>query len=185
MTNKTNKGEEMSSITKKRLEKILISLIKKVDHRATNIKVATAKSSLGETSMIKVDYIEADQTISDKLNVEWVSFGIDQDGKLFYHVDGLEGRHYFGEQDYSADLQIAWSYVQQELAKYNSHSESRSGYDGSAEEIYEGTNLTQKDLEENVFERKPSEAVQKAYAKAFENDYGRWLKEEKDAIASK
>ena len=178
---KTNnlKGETMKHITKKRLEKILISLIKKVDHRADNIRVATAKSSLGETSMIKVDYIEADETVSDKLNVDWVSFGIHQDGKLFYHVDGLEGRYHFGEQEYNADLQIAWSYVQQELAKYNSHSESRSGYDGSAEEIYEGTNLTQKDLEENVFDREPSEAVQKAYAKTFENDYGNFLKKER------
>ena len=175
----------MSNITKKRLEKILISLIKKVDYRASNIRVATAKSSLGERSIIKVDHVYKNFPGLDKFNIDWIIFGIDQDGKLFYHVDGLEGRHYFGEQDYSADLQIAWSYVQQELAKYNSHSESRSGFDGSAEEIYEGTNLTQKDLEENVFERKPSEAVQKAYAKAFENDYGRWLKEEKDAIASK
>jgi hypothetical protein len=179
---KTNnlKGESiMKNLTLKRLEKILISLIKKIDHRASNIRVATAKSSLGETSMIKVDYIEADETVSDKLNVDWISFGINQDGKLFYHIDGLEGRHHFGEQDYSADLQIAWSYIQQELAKYNSHSESRTGYDGSVEEIYEGTNLTQKDLEENVFDRVPSEAVQKAYAKAFENDYGNFLKKER------
>ena len=178
---KTNnlKGETMKHITKKRLEKILISLIKKVDHRADNIRVATAKSSLGETSMIKVDHVDKNFPELDKLNVDWVSFGIHQDGKLFYHVDGLEGRYHFGEQEYNADLQIAWSYVQQELAKYNSHSESRSGYDGSAEEIYEGTNLTQKDLEENVFDRKPSEAVQKAYAKAFENDYGNFLKKER------
>ncbi len=168
----------MKHITKKRLEKILISLIKKVDHIASNIRVATAKSSLGETSMIKVDHVDKNFPELDKFNIDWVSFGIDQDGKLFYHVDGLEGRYYFGEQDYSADLQIAWSYIQQELAKYNSHSESRSGYDGSAEEIYEGTNLTQKDLEENVFDRKPSEAVQKAYAKAFENDYGKFLKKD-------
>ena len=178
---KTNnlKGETMKHITKKRLEKILISLIKKVDHRADNIRVATAKSSLGETSMIKVDHVDKNFPELDKFNIDWVSFGIHQDGKLFYHVDGLEGRYHFGEQEYNADLQIAWSYVQQELAKYNSHSESRSGYDGSAEEIYEGTNLTQKDLEENVFDRKPSEAVQKAYAKAFENDYGNFLKKER------
>jgi|TARA_R100001530_G_scaffold93990_1_gene65240 hypothetical protein len=168
----------MKHITKKRLEKILISLIKKVDHRASNIRVATAKSSLGETSMIKVDHVDKNFPELDKFNIDWVCFGIDQDGKLFYHVDGLEGRGHFGEQDYSADLQIAWSYVQQELAKYNSHSESRSGYDGSVEEIYEGTNLTQKDLEENVFDRKPSEATQKHYAKAFENDYGKFLKKE-------
>ena len=170
----------MKNITKKRLEKILISLIKKVDPRATNIKVTTAGGTWKETSMIQVDYIEADKTISDKLNVDWINFGIDRDGILFYHVDGLGGRHHFGEQDYSADLQIAWSYVQQELAKYNSHSESRSGYDGSVEEIYKGTNLTPKDLEENVFERKPSEAVRSAYTNAFENDYGNLLKKEKE-----
>ena len=178
---KTNnlKGETMKHITKKRLEKILISLIKKVDHTASNIRVATAKSSLGETSMIKVDHVDKNFPELDKFNIDWVSFGIDQNGKLFYHVDGLEGRYHFGEQEYNADLQIAWSYVQQELAKYNSHSESRSGYDGSAEEIYEGTNLTQKDLEENVFDRKPSEAAQKHYSKAFENDYGNFLKKER------
>ena len=176
---KTNnlKGETMKHITKKRLEKILISLIKKVDHRADNIRVATAKSSLGETSMIKVDHVDKNFPELDKFNIDWVSFGIDQNGKLFYHVDGLEGRYHFGEQEYNADLQIAWSYVQQELAKYNSHSESRSGYDGSAEEIYEGTNLTQKDLEENVFDRKPSESVSKAYSEAFYRDFPEYRKE--------
>ena len=157
----------MTTITTKRLEKILISLIQKIDTDATNIRVNTA----GTTSMIKVDHIYKGFPELDKLNVDWVSFGINQNGKLFYHVDGLYGRQFFGEQDYSADLQIAWSYVQQELAKYNSHSESRSGYDGSVEEISDETNLTKKDLEENVFDRKPKESVHKAYMKAFCNDY--------------
>ena len=34
-----------------------------------------------------------------------------------------------------------------------------------------GTNLTQKDLEENVFDRPEKEGVHKAYMKAFYNDF--------------
>jgi len=173
----------MKHITKKRLEKILISLIKKIDKQASNIRVIEEylpSPNNRHINKIIVDYVYEDEFKSlNKYDKEWISFGVGRDGYMFYDVDGVEGRHYFGHQDYSADLQIAWSYVQQELAKYNSHSESRSGYDGSVEEIYEGTNLTQKDLEENVFDRKPSEAVQKAYAKAFENDYGNFLKKER------
>ncbi len=161
----------MKHITINRLEKILISLIKKVDHRASNIRVATAKSSLGQTSMIKVDHVDKDFPELDKFNIDWISFGINQDGKLFYHVDGLEGRYYFGEQDYSADLQIAWSFIQQQLHQFGVHSESKTGHDGSVEIIVDGTLLDQKDLEENVFDRKPSEAVRKAYSETFYKDF--------------
>ena len=161
-------GEKtMTTITTKRLEKILISLIQKIDTDATNIRVNTT----GTTSMIKVDHIYKGFPELDKLNVDWVSFGKNSRGNLFYHVDGLYGRHFFGEQEYCADLAVAWSFVQQELYKYDCHSESWSGYDGSVEEISDGTNLTQKDLEENVFDRNEKEGVHKAYMKAFYNDF--------------
>jgi hypothetical protein len=88
---------------------------------------------------------------------------------MFYDVDGVQGRHYFGEQDYSVDLAIAWSYIQQQLASYNLHSESYYGRDGICEQISDGKSYV--DLNENVFERKPSEAVQKAYRDAFYRDF--------------
>jgi hypothetical protein len=167
MKNK-NKGETMKTITKIQLEKILISLIKKIDYRASNIKVLNAGEGI---SKIMVDHVYKDQPSLNELNIEWVSFGRNYDGNLFYDVDGVEGRHYFGEQDYSADLQIAWSFVQQQLYKFGVHSESYYGKDGIQEVIGDGTFLNQKDLEENVFDRKPSKSVRKAYSEAFYRDF--------------
>jgi len=158
----------MKHITKIQLEKILISLIKKIDYRASNIKVVNAREGI---SKIMVDHVYEDQPSLNELNIEWVSFGRNYDGDLFYDVDGVEGRHYFGNQDYSADLQIAWSFVQQQLYKFGVHSESYYGQDGIQEVIGDGTFLNQKDLEENVFDRKPSEAVSKAYSEAFYRDF--------------
>jgi hypothetical protein len=84
---------------------------------------------------------------------------------MFYDVDGVQGRHYFGDQDYSVDLGIAWSYIQQQLAPYNLHSESYYGQDGIHEQISDGKSYV--DLNENVFNRKPSEASQQACRDAF------------------
>jgi len=156
----------MKTITKNRLKKILISLIKKIDQEASNIRVIKNNDY---TNLIKVDYIYKDQPTLNKLDVVWCSFGT-RDNRLFYDVSGYQGRHYFGEQDYSADMQIAWSYVQQELARYNSHSESYYGFDGTMEMIGDGE-LYGINLKENVFLRQPSEAVRKAYNNAFYNDY--------------
>ena len=171
-----NKGESImkKNITTKRLEKILISLIKKVDYQASNIKVVSENNY----NVIKVDHTYKNYPELNKLNIDWVSFGKNESGHLFYDVDGSEGRHYFGEQEYSVDLQVAWSYVQQELAKYNCHSEPYYS-DGIMEEIFDGTNLNQKDLEENVFDRKPSEAVSKACNDAFLKDFPEVEKERK------
>ena len=173
---KTNnlKGVNMKHITKIQLEKILISLIKKIDYRASNIKVVNAGEGI---SKIMVDHVYEDQPSLNELNIEWVSFGRNYDGDLFYDVDGVEGRHYFGNQDYSADLQIAWSFVQQQLYKFGVHSESYFGQDGIQEVIGDGTFLNQKDLEENVFDRKPSEALSKAYSEAFYKDFPEYRKE--------
>jgi len=164
----------MKHITKIQLEKILISLIKKIDYRASNIKVVNAREGI---SKIMVDHVYEDQPSLNELNIEWVSFGRNYDGDLFYDVDGVEGRHYFGNQDYSADLQIAWSFVQQQLYKFGVHSESYYGQDGIHEQISDGTFLNQKDLEENVFDRKPSEAVSKAYSEAFYKDFPEYREE--------
>ena len=173
---KTNnlKGVNMKHITIIHLEKILISLIKKIDYRASNIKVVNAGEGI---SKIMVDHVYEDQPSLNELNIEWVSFGRNYDGDLFYDVDGVEGRHYFGNQDYSADLQIAWSFVQQQLYKFGVHSESYFGQDGIQEVIGDGTFLNQKDLEENVFDRKPSEALSKAYSEAFYKDFHEYRKE--------
>ena len=156
----------MKHITKIQLEKILISLIKKIDYRASNIKVVNAGEGI---SKIMVDHVYKDQPSLNELNIEWVSFGRNYDGNLFYDVDGVEGRHYFGEQDYAVDLQTAWAYVQQQLAKYNVHSESYYGQDGISEVIYNGKSYV--NLEEDVFARKPSEASQKACSEAFYRDF--------------
>ena len=164
----------MKTITKIQLEKILISLIKKIDYRASNIKVLNAGEGI---SKIMVDHVYKDQPSLNELNIEWVSFGRNYDGNLFYDVDGVEGRHYFGEQDYSADLQIAWSFVQQQLYKFGVHSESYYGKDGIQEVIGDGTFLNQKDLEENVFDRKPSESVSKAYSEVFYRDFPEYREE--------
>ena len=166
----------MKNLTLKRLEKILISLIKKIDTQASNIRVVEV---LGvHHSKIIVDYVYEDEFKSlNKYDVEWVSFGVQKDGNMFYDVDGVEGRHYFGNQDYSADLQIAWSFIQQQLYKFGVHSESYYGKDGIQEVIGDGTFLNQKDLEENVFDRKPSEAVSKAYSEAFYRDFPEYRKE--------
>ena len=166
----------MKNLTLKRLEKILISLIKKIDTQASNIRVVEV---LGvHHSKIIVDYVYEDEFKSlNKYDVEWVSFGVQKDGNMFYDVDGVEGRHYFGNQDYSANLQIAWSFIQQQLYKFGVHSESYYGKDGIQEVIGDGTFLNQKDLEENVFDRKPSEAVSKAYSEAFYRDFPEYRKE--------
>ena len=160
----------MKNLTLKQLEKILISLIKKIDTQASNIRVVEV---LGvHHSKIIVDYVYEDEFKDlNEYDKEWVSFGVGRDGYMFYDVDGVQGRHYFGNQDYSADLQIAWSFVQQQLYKFGVHSESYYGQDGIYEVIGDGTFLNQKDLEENVFDRKPSEAVSKAYSEAFYRDF--------------
>jgi len=165
-------GERMKNITKIQLEEILISLIKKIDYRASNIKVIYVGEGI---SKIMVDHIYKDQPSLNKLNIEWVSFGKNYDGNLFYDVDGVEGRHYFGEQDYAVDLQIAWAYVQQQLAKYNVHSESYYGQDGILEVIYNGKSYV--NLEEDVFAKEPSEASQKACREAFYRDFPEYRKE--------
>ena len=164
----------MKTITLKQLEKILISLIKKIDTEASNIRVIEEylpSPNNRHINKIIVDYVYKDEFKSlNKYDEQWVSFGLGKNGIMFYDVDGVQGRHYFGQQDYSANMQIAWSYVQQELAKYNSHSESYYGRDGICEEIFDGE-LYGIDLKENVFLRQPSEAVRKAYNNAFYNDY--------------
>ena len=166
----------MKNLTLKQLEKILISLIKKIDTQASNIRVV---EELGvHHSKIIVDYIYEDEFKDlNEYDQEWVSFGVGRDGYMFYDVDGVKGRHYFGHQDYSADLQIAWSFIQQELYKFGVHSESYYGQDGIHEQIGDGTFLNQKDLEENVFDRKPSEAVSKAYSEAFYKDFPEYREE--------
>ena len=166
----------MKNLTLKQLERILISLIKKIDKQASNIRVVEV---LGvHHSKIIVDYIYEDEFKSlNEYDQEWVSFGVGRDGYMFYDVDGVKGRHYFGNQDYSADLQIAWSFIQQELYKFGVHSESYYGQDGIHEQIGDGTFLNQKDLEENVFDRKPSEAVSKAYSEAFYKDFPEYREE--------
>ena len=166
----------MKNLTLKQLEKILISLIKKIDTQASNIRVVEV---LGvHHSKIIVDYVYEDEFKDlNEYDKEWVSFGVGRDGYMFYDVDGVQGRHYFGNQDYSADLQIAWSFVQQQLYKFGVHSESYYGQDGIYEVIGDGTFLNQKDLEENVFDRKPSEAVSKAYSEAFYRDFPEYREE--------
>jgi len=164
---KTTKEKKMKTITKKQLENILISLIKKIDLLASNISVENKEHS----SIIKVDYIDSDFPQLNKFNSAWVKFGKNNEGRLFFDVDGMQGQMFFGEHDYAYDLQIAWSYVQQELAKYNLHSESYYGQDGIYEEIFDGTNLDAKDLEENVFDRKPSKEVQLAIQEKMKKDF--------------
>ena len=108
-----------------RLEKILREMISKVDTRATNFKVR--KSDGIDSYMISVDVLENKAFTyegkfypeSKKLDVDWVYFGKNKDGVFFYSVDGIEGRHYFGHQDYNQNLQIAYSFIQQKLAPYN------------------------------------------------------------------
>ena len=173
----TNQEVNMKNLTLKELDKILISLIKKIDTEASNIRVVEV---LGvHHSKIIVDYVYEDEFKDlNEYDKEWVSFGVQKDGNMFYDVDGVKGRDYFGNQDYSADLQIAWSFVQQQLYKFGKHSESYYGQDGIQEVIGDETFLNQKDLEENVFDRKPSEAVSQAYSKAFYKDFPEY-KEEK------
>ena len=168
------KGEKMKNLTLKQLEEILISLIKKIDTEASNIRVVDV---LGvHHNKIIVDYVYEEEFKSlNKYDVEWVSFGVGRDGYMFYDVDGVQGRHYFGDQDYSVDLAIAWSYIQQQLASYNLHSESYYGQDGIHEQIFDGKSYV--DLNENVFDRKPSEASQKACRDAFYNDFPEYRKE--------
>ena len=160
----------MKNLTLKQLEKILISLIKKIDTEASNIRVVEV---LGvHHSKIIVDYVYEDEFKDlNEYDKEWVSFGVGRDGNMFYDVDGVQGRNYFGNQDYSADLQIALSFIQQQLYKFGVHSESYYGQDGIHEVIGDGTFLNKKDLEENVFDRKPSKSVRKAYSEAFYRDF--------------
>tara|TARA_R100001463_G_scaffold89540_1_gene144298 strand:- start:555 stop:1076 length:522 start_codon:yes stop_codon:yes gene_type:complete len=171
----------MKNLTLKQLEKILISLIKKIDTEASNIRVIEEylpSPNNRHINKIIVDYIYEDEFKDlNEYDKEWVSFGIGRDGNMFYDIDGVKGRHYFGNQDYSADLQIAWSFIQQELYKFGVHSESYYGQDGIHEVIGDGTFLNQKDLEENVFDRKPSEAVSKAYSEAFYKDFPEYREE--------
>lgn len=164
----------MKNLTLKQLEKILISLIKKIDTEASNIRVV---EELGvHHSKIIVDYIYEDEFKSlNKYDKEWVSFGVGRDGNMFYDVDGVQGRNYFGEQDYAVDLQTAWAYVQQQLAKYNVHSESYYGQDGIQEEIVSGKSYV--NLEEDVFAKEPSEASQKACREAFYKDFPEYREE--------
>tara|TARA_B100001939_G_scaffold152415_1_gene131708 strand:- start:25 stop:555 length:531 start_codon:yes stop_codon:yes gene_type:complete len=174
MKNKKNREENMKNITLKQLEKILISLIKKIDKQASNIRVV---EELGiHHSKIIVDYIYEDEFKSlNEYDKEWVSFGIGRDGYMFYDVDGVQGRNYFGHQDYAVDLQTAWAYVQQQLAKFNVHSESYYGQDGIHEQIFDGKSYI--NLEEDVFARKPSEASQKACSEAFYRDFPEYREE--------
>ena len=169
---------KMKTITKKQLENILISLIKKIDSLASNIVVEQRPNN---RNVIKVDYIDKNFPETNLKNVAWVVFGKNDDGNLFFDVDGMHGGHFFGEQDYSYDMQIAWSYIQQQLAKFNAHSESFHGYDGIYEEIFDGTNLNEKDLEENVFEREPSKQVQLAIQEKFKKDFPEFYDFEKEA----
>jgi len=169
----------MSNLTLKQLEKILISLIKKIDTEASNIRVIEEylpSPNNRHINKIIVDYIYEDEFKSlNKYDKEWVSFGVGRNGIMFYDVDGVQGRYYFGEQDYSVDLQTAWAYVQQQLAKYNVHSESYYGQDGIQEEIVSGKSYI--NLEEDVFAKKPSEASQKACRDAFYNDFPEYKEE--------
>jgi len=158
----------MEKLTLKRLEKILISLIKKIDKEASNIRVV---EELGvHHKKIIVDYVFEEEFKSlNKFNQEWVSFGVNRNGYMFYDVDGVKGGDYFGPQDYAVDLQTAWAYIQQQLAKYDMHSESYYGRDGIHEVIDEGKSYV--DLNEDVFAVKPSEESLKACREAFEKDF--------------
>ena len=172
------KGKKMKNITIKRLEKILISLIKKIDKEASNIRVVNA---FRVHPKIIVDYVYEDEFKSlNKYDVEWVSFGVGKDGYMFYDVDGVKGRHYFGHQDYAVDLQTAWAYVQQQLAKYNVHSESYYGKDGIYEQIFDGKSYV--DLDEDVFAKQPTEKQRKACNDAFYRDFPEFKKLEKERI---
>jgi hypothetical protein len=163
----------MKNLTLKQLEKILISLIKKIDKQASNIRVIEEylpSPNNRHINKIIVDYVYEDEFKSlNKYDKEWISFGVGRDGYMFYDVDGVEGRHYFGYQDYAVDLQTAWTYVQQQLAKFNVHSESYYGQDGIYEQISDGKSYV--DLDEDVFAKEPTEQQRKACNEAFYIDY--------------
>ncbi len=74
-----------TQITKKQLEKILISLIQKIDSLASNIVVEQRPNN---RNVIKVDYIDENFPQTNLKNVAWVVFGKNDDGNLFYDVDG-------------------------------------------------------------------------------------------------
>ena len=65
----------MKNLTLKQLEKILISLIKKIDTQASNIRVVEV---LGvHHSKIIVDYVYEDEFKDlNEYDKEWVSFGV-------------------------------------------------------------------------------------------------------------
>lgn len=163
----------MKNLTLKQLEKILISLIKKIDKQASNIRVIEEylpSPNNRHINKIIVDYVYEDEFKSlNKYDKEWISFGVGRDGYMFYDVDGVEGRHYFGHQDYAVDLQTAWAYIQQQLAKFNVHSESYYGQDGIHEQIFDGKSYV--DLDEDVFAKQPTEQQRKACNEAFYRDF--------------
>ena len=169
----------MKNLTLKGLEKILISLIKKIDKQASNIRVIEEylpSPNNRHINKIIVDYVYEDEFKSlNKYDKEWISFGVGRDGYMFYDVDGVEGRHYFGHQDYAVDLQTAWAYIQQQLAKFNVHSESYYGQDGIHEQIFDGKSYV--DLDEDVFAKKPTEQQRKACNEAFYKDFPEFRKE--------
>lgn len=169
----------MKNLTLKQLEKILISLIKKIDTEASNIRVIEEylpSPNNRHINKIIVDYVYEDEFKSlNKYDKEWISFGVGRDGYMFYDVDGVQGGHYFGEQDYAVNLQTAWAYIQQQLAKYNVHSESYYGSDGIYEQIFDGKSYV--DLDEDVFAKEPTEQQRKACNEAFYKDFPEFRKE--------
>ena len=116
------KGATMQKLTLKRLEAIMVKLVKDNQEHAQNIRVRKVNDNFYKVLcdvrypdlIAKEDHKEwvtdpefgsgwvewkkgDNLKLSDKLNMEWVCFGIDKnkDNRFFYSIDGLPSADYF------------------------------------------------------------------------------------------
>ncbi len=151
----------MKNLTLKRLEKILIKIIKKHQEHAQNIRVVEEQNKRKILVDIKYPDLIAEEDhkkweegpeytgwiewkkgenlkLDDQLNEEWISFGLDKSNKIWFSVDGLSGKDYFYDSTGYGVINDGKAYydIQEEVKKFGFYFEPATGSNGVLETAY-------------------------------------------------
>ena len=155
----------MAKLTLKRLEKIMIKLVKDNQEHAQNIRVQKVNDNFYRVlcdvrypdHIAKEDHKEwvtnpeftgwvewkkgDNLKLNDELNMEWVCFGIDKDrdNRFFYSIDGLPSKDYFCDTTGYGVLNEgkAVEGLQKDMAKYGMRFEPQYSLTGVQDHAYE------------------------------------------------
>ena len=155
----------MKKLTLKRLEKIMIKLVKDNQEYAQNIRVVKKNDNYFKVlcdvrypdNIAKEDYKKWEDSpeytgwiewkkgdnlkLEDQLNLVWVCFGIDKnkDNRFFYSIDGLKSADYFCDTTGYGVLNEgkAVEGLQEDMAKYGMIFEPQYSLTGVQDYAYE------------------------------------------------